>query len=263
MGSTTGRAAWTGAVSFGLVNVPVRMHKATEEKSVRFNQLHIGCGARVRMPKVCENGHDIGTTAEIVKGYAVSKDEYVVMDEADFDSLPIGSRKVIDVEVFVDAADIDTSAYAGSYYLEAEDAGKRGYALLHRAMTTQKKVAIGKVSFREGREHMVVIRPVAGAFMVHTLHWPDEVREIGFEDVTGVKLAKAELDTAKLLVGNMSGTYDPEEFHDTYREALLARIDTKLQGLPAPAPAPKREAAADLMEALQASVKASKRKKAS
>lgn len=259
MGSTS-RASWTGAISFGLVNVPVRMHLAASEEGVKFNQLHVEDGQRIRMKRVCEAGHEV-EFSDIVKGYPLDKSTYVVMTDEDFEDLPLGSKKVLTVERFIDEAEIDSVQYQKAYYLEPDGAGERGYALLVKAMTAMHKVGVAKVAFKESREHLAMIRARDGLLSVHTLFWPEEVRTPAFSAPT-VKIPKAELDMAKLLVENLSAPWKADDFGDEYTEVLLKRIDDKAKGKP-PVKLPERKVdpAADLMATLKASVDASKKRR--
>lgn len=259
MGATS-RASWTGAISFGLVNVPVRMHLAASEESVKFNQLHAEDGQRIRLKRVCEAGHEV-EYADIVKGYPLDKTTYVVMTDEDFEDLPLGSKKVLTVDRFIDEGEIDAVQFQKAYYLEPDRAGEHGYALLAKAMTAMHKVGVAKVAFKESREHLALIRAKDGLLSVHTLFWPEEVRTPAFQAPT-VKLPKAELDMAKLLVENLSKPWDPSEMGDEYSEVLLKRIEDKAKGKP-PVKLPERKVdpAADLMATLKASVDASKKQK--
>lgn len=256
------RSTWKGQLSFGLVVVPTKLYLATEEKRIRFNQLHRDCGERVRMPKVCEAGHTVNP-ADIVKGYEVSKGEFIVMDEADFDELPVASKHVIEVTSFVPVESIDPVTFHKGYYLQPDDAGVRGYSLLHRAMLDAGQVGIGKIAFREEREHLAVVRPVDDTLMLHTLYWPDEIRQPELAKLTDV--ASNELKMARTLIENLDEEFDPSAFTDDYRTVLMERIEAKVSGSLAavkPITPPKSSAASDLMQALQASVKAAPKKAA-
>lgn len=254
------RATWKGALSFGLVTIPVALHKATETRGVRFNQLHAGCGARIRLHKVCESGHEV-EASEIVKGYALDKTTYVEMLDDDFEDLPLPSAHVLEVQRFVDADAIDPLMFAGGYFMSPDTAGDRGYSLILAAMKAEKKVGIARVAFRE-REHLAVIRPVGNYLVLNTLYWSDEIREPAYT-VGPDKVNKQELDLARMLVTNLAGEWEPTEYHDAYREALMERIEAKAAGVtPAKATPIKTSAAQSLTDALAASVAAISKAKA-
>lgn len=248
------RPSWKGMLSFGLVNVPARLHLATEEKAIRFNQLHRGCNARIRQKRACEGCGEIVEMTDIVKGYPLSKTEYVVMEDADFDALPSAASKVIAVERFIDPSAVDPAFIEGTYYMSPDETGGKGYALVHKAMLATKKAALARIAFREQREHLALVRAIPEGLVLHTMRWPDEIREAAFEPLEKVK--PEELKMAKLLVTNMAGSFDPAELHDSYREQLLERIEAKATGEPLPEATtiPERKHAADLMEQLKASI---------
>lgn len=259
----TQRATWKGTISFGLVSVPCRLHLATEEHAVKFNQLHESCGHRINMKKWCSTCDAEATS--IVKGYD-NGEKFVVLSDADFDGLPLGSKKVVQVVQFVDPGTIPAAAFGKTYYVAPEDFGEKGYALLTEAMKATGKVAIGKIAFRGGREHLVVLRPEAWGMTLETLFWADEVRER--PEIHKTSVSKEELEMAKMLVESMVGEYDPYEFTDEYREALMETIEARAAGKTLKT---KKVAEAppvsDIMAALQASlpkkVAATKKRKAS
>lgn len=254
----TGRATWSGSLTFGMVGVPIKLYLATEEHKVSFNQLHRGCGARIRMLKRCEKGHDV-VAEEIVKGYEVSKDTYVQLEDEDFDALPLPSRQSVEIVRFVPQGSVGPEQYMKSYFVVPEKLGARGYALLVKAMETTRTWGIAKLAFRDTREHLALLRPADHKLMVHTLFWPDEVRSWP-EMVPAEKFSREETGTAKLLVESMTGEYEPAMLVDRYREELLERIDAKLKGKPATKATKKKPDARDLMAALEASVAATKKK---
>jgi DNA end-binding protein Ku len=257
------RATWSGSVTFGLVNVPIKLYLAADEQPVRFNQLHKGCGARIRMPKRCENGHDISGTAEIDKGYPISKDEYVVVDEQDFAALPLASKDAVEIVRFIPNGAVSPEQYLKSYFVAPEPVGEMGYALLVKAMTDEKVSGLAKVAFRESREHLALVRVEAGRLILHTLFWPDEVREWPMT-APKVKLDKEAVGMAKLLVESLAGPYEPAALHDDYREKLLEVIDAKVKGTPIKVEPRATGEPGDLMAALAKSVeKQRKARKAS
>jgi DNA end-binding protein Ku len=251
---------WKGAISFGLVTIPVAVYPATEEKTLRFNQLHDEDGGRIRMKRVCEkDGEEVGYE-HIVKGYEYEKDRYVVLTGVDFDSIPVESSRAIDIVRFVDLSDIDPILFKKSYYLVPEETGAKAYALLREAMSQDGRVGIAKVSFRD-KEHLAALRFKDDAFVLETMYWPDEIREADFGGVdVRAEVREQELQMAKQLIDSLAGEWSPEEFTDEYREALLRIVEAKIKGeeieILEAEPAAK---VVDLMEALKASVAAAKK----
>ena len=255
------RSMWKGAISFGLVTIPVSVYPATEEKTLRFNQLHAEDGGRIRMKRTCSvDGEEI-TFDHIVKGYEYEKDKYVVLTEDDFDKVPVESSRAIDIVQFVDLEEIDPMMYKKSYYLIPEETGAKAYALLREALSQENKVGVAKVSFRD-KEHLAVLRFKDDAFVLETMYWPDEIRAAEFGDVkVDAKVRPQELEMAKTLIENLTSEWSPEEFTDEYREALLRIVEAKIAGeeieMVEAEPTAK---VVDLMEALKASVAAAKKK---
>ena len=254
------RSMWKGAISFGLVTIPVSVYPATEEKTLRFNQLHDEDGGRIRMKRTCSvDGEEI-TFDHIVKGYEYEKDRYVILTEEDFDAVPVESSRAIDIVQFVDLSEIDPMLFKKSYYLIPEETGAKAYALLREAMSQEHKVGVAKVSFRD-KEHLAALRFKDDAFVLETMYWPDEIRAAEFGDVNvQAKVRPQELDMAKTLIENLTSDWSPEEFTDEYREALLKIVEAKINGeeieFVEPEPTAK---VVDLMEALKASVAAAKK----
>jgi DNA end-binding protein Ku len=251
---------WKGAISFGLVTIPVAVYPATEEKTLRFNQLHDEDMGRIRQKRVCEKDGEIVDFDHIVKGYEYEKDRYIVLTDEDFDSVPVESSRAIDIVQFVDLEEIDPMLYKKSYYLVPDETGAKAYALLREAMSQDGKVGIAKVSFRD-KEHLAALRFRDEAFVLETMYWPDEIRAAEFGDVdVNVKVRDQELEMARQLIEGLTADWNPEEFTDEYREALLRIVEAKINGeeieLVAAEPTAK---VVDLMEALKASVAAAKK----
>lgn len=253
------RTMWKGAISFGLVSIPVRVFPATEEKTVRFNQLHDEDGGRIRMKRVCSACGEVVDFAHIVKGYEVEKDEYVLMTDEDFDAVPVKSSRAIDIVQFVQLDEIDPMYFKKSYYLVPEETGIKAYALLREALADQGKVGVAKVSFRD-KEHLATLRFRDEAFVLETMYWPDEIRANDFEELdTQVEVRDQEVQMARSLIESLSEEWDPLLFTDDYREALLKIVEAKAEGHTfevAEEEAPAK--VLDLMAALKASVAAVK-----
>ena len=254
------RAMWKGAISFGLVTIPVAVYPVTEEKGLKFNQLHDEDGGRIRYKRVCEKDGEEVTFEHIVKGYEVEKDRYVVLTDEDLNAVPVESSRAIDIHRFVDLDEIDPVMFKKSYYLVPEETGAKAYALLREAMADDGRVGIAKVSFRD-KEHLAALRFKDEAFVLETMYWPDEVREADFGGVdVSAKIRGQELEMAKQLIESLSGEWNPEEYSDEYREALLQIVEAKLNGQEIEVVAPEPTAkVVDLMEALKASVAAAKK----
>jgi DNA end-binding protein Ku len=254
------RAMWKGAISFGLVTIPVSVYPATEEKGLKFNQLHDEDGGRIRYKRVCEKDGEEVSFEHIVKGFEVEKDRYVVLTDEDFDAVPVESSRAIDIERFVDLDDIDPVMFKKSYYLIPEETGAKAYALLREAMSEDGRVGIAKVSFRD-KEHLAALRFKDDAFVLETMYWPDELREADFGGVdVGGKVTDQEMAMARQLIESLAGEWEPEQFSDEYREGLLEIVEAKLHGQEIEVVAPEPTAkVVDLMEALKASVAAAKK----
>jgi DNA end-binding protein Ku len=254
------RAMWKGAISFGLVTIPVSVYPATEEKTLRFNQLHDDDGGRIRMKRVCSvDGEEVGYE-HIVKGYEYEKDRYVILTDDDFEAIPVESSRAIDIQQFVDLEEIDPMMYKKSYYLVPEETGAKAYALLREALNRSGKVGVAKVSFRD-KEHLAALRFRDDAFVLETMYWPDEIREADFGGVdVSMKVRPNELDMAQTLIDNLSADWDPGEFKDDYREAMLRIVEAKINGEEIEVVEAEPTAkVVDLMEALKASVAAAKK----
>ncbi|MGH2680063.1 MAG: Ku protein [Actinomycetota bacterium] len=254
------RSMWKGAISFGLVTIPVSVYPATEEKTLRFNQLHDEDGGRIRMKRVCSvDGEEVGYE-HIVKGYEYEKDRYVILTDEDFEAVPVESSRAIDIQQFVDLEEIDPMLYKKSYYLVPEETGAKAYALLREALNRSGKVGVAKVSFRD-KEHLAALRFKDEAFVLETMYWPDEIREADFGGIdVSTKVRPNELDMAQTLIDNLSADWDPGEFKDEYREAMLGIVEAKINGEEIEVVEAEPTAkVVDLMEALKASVAAAKK----
>jgi DNA end-binding protein Ku len=251
------RAIWKGAVSFGLVSIAVKLYSATEEKDIRFHQVHRTDGGRVRYRRVCSiDGEEVGYD-DIAKGYDIGGGEMVVLTDEDFAELPLVTSRAIEVLEFVPAEQVDPILYSKAYYLEPESAATKPYVLLRDALSGSDRVAIVKVALRQ-REQLATLRVREGVLVLNTMLWPDEVRtpDFGFlhEDI---ELRPPELAMAGSLIDSMAGEFRADEFTDEYRAALQEVIEAKIEGRAVVAPeAPEvaPAAAVDLMAALKASV---------
>ena len=255
------RSMWKGAISFGLVTIPVSVFPATEEKSLKFNQLHDEDMGRIRYKRVCSIDGEEVDYEHIVKGYETEKDRYVVITDEDLDAVPVESSRAIDIRQFVELDEIDPILFKKSYYLVPEETGAKAYALLRKALSEENKVGVAKVSFRD-KEHLAALRFKDDVFVLETMYWPDEIRAAEFDTLDAEeKVRSNEVDMAKSLIQNLTEPWKPEAYKDEYREALMDIVERKAAGQPIEAPAAAAPArVVDLMDALKASVEAAKKK---
>jgi len=255
------RSIWKGAISFGLVTIPVKLYSATEEKDVAFHQVHREDGGRIRYKRVCQTDGEEVTYSDIAKGYELPTGEMVILTDEDFSDLPLTTSRSIDVLEFVPLEQVDPMYFSRSYYLEPEVAGTKPYVLLREALESSGRVALVKIALRQ-RESLATLRVRDGVFVLEMMLWPDEIREasFGFLD-EDVDVRPQELQMAQSLIETLSGDFKPEQYTDNYREALQALIEAKVAGREVVSPAePVAESGAvvDLMAALRASVEAAK-----
>jgi DNA end-binding protein Ku len=255
------RSIWKGAISFGLVSIPVKLFSATEERSVSFHQVHREDGGRVKYKRVCSIDGEEVPYSDIAKGYELPSGEVVVLTDEDFDELPLSTSRSIDVLQFVPLEQVDPMYFAKSYYLEPDGAGTKPYVLLRQALEDSGRVALVKLALRQ-RESLAALRVRDGVFVLELMLWPDEIRpaEFGFlsEDVD---VRSQELAMAQSLIETLSGDFDPTLYADDYREALEKLIEAKVEGREVVQPSPTAGDDApvvDLMAALRASVAAAK-----
>lgn len=255
------RSIWKGAISFGLVTIPVKLYSATEEKNVSFHQVHREDGGRIRYKRVCSVDGEEVSYGDIAKGYELSSGETVILTDEDFADLPLSSSRTIDVLQFVPLEDVDPIYFAKSYYLEPEKTGTKPYVLLRDALEQSDKVAVVKVALRQ-REQLATLRVRDGVFVLETMLWPDEIRTPDFAFLDDdVEVRPQELTMAGSLIDSLTADFDPSQYTDSYREALEAVISAKVEGQEVVQPTaeqPQGGAVLDLMAALRASVEAAK-----
>jgi DNA end-binding protein Ku len=259
------RAMWSGAVSFGLVSVPIKLYSATTNHDIRFHQVHATDGGRIKYKRTCSIDGEEVDYADIVKGYETDDGELITLGEEDLDSLPTASgNHEIDVIEFVPADQIDPLLFDKSYYLEPETKAAKPYALLREALVQTDRMAIVRVALRQ-RETLALLRVRGKAIVLQTMLWPDEVREPEFDILDAdVELRPQELTMAASLVESLGADFDPTDFHDEYRDAVVALIEQKrTTGETRPAPVAEKpddgaDSMTDLLSALQASVEAAR-----
>ena len=248
---------WKGAISFGLVMIPVRLYAATEQKDISFRQVHRADGGRIRFQRICSVCGQEVPYSEVAKGYELPTGEVVILDDEDLASLPLPTAKAIEVLQFAPAEQLDPILFNRSYYVEPEAAGVRAYVLLREALAESGKVAVAQVALRQ-RESLATLRGRDGVLVLETLLWPDEVRkpEFAFLD-SDVETRPAELAMASSLIESMTADFEPAAHHDRYREALTRLVDAKVRGAELLQPAEVEIAASpgeSLAEALRASL---------
>ncbi|CAA9392783.1 MAG: Ku-like_protein [uncultured Nocardioidaceae bacterium] len=255
------RAIWKGAVSFGLVSVPVKLYSATESHDISFRQVHAKDGGRIKYQRVCSIDGEEVAYADIAKGYETDDGEMVILDDDDLSQLPANSSREISVEKFVPSDQIDPMMLEKSYYLEPEKSGLKPYALLRDALKESDRMAVVTVSLRT-RMTPAVLRVRDDVLVLQTMMWPDEIRNPDFGSLRDVEPAKPnELKMAQLLLDTLAGDYDPGEFEDDYAAAVHELVEAKLQGgevKRTKEEAPSAGEVVDLLAALQKSVAAAK-----
>lgn len=257
------KALWKGAVTFGLVNIPVRLYSAVQEKSLKFHMLHAKDGGRIKYQRVCAICGEEVTWDDIVKGYEYSKDHYVQFTEDEMQALDLDSIKAIDVVTFVPLEEIDPVYFNKTYYVVPEPSGLKAYRLLQEALDAEGSVGLAKVALRD-KEHLATVRLKDDVFVLETMHWPDEIREPAFEELDkNVEVRDAELKMARQLIQQLAGEFNPEDFQDEYRARLEELVEQKIEGQEitvAAEPEEEPTKVVDLMEALKASVAEAKKK---
>jgi DNA end-binding protein Ku len=255
---------WKGAIQFGLVTIPVKLYLATESSyQVRFNMLHEKDLSRIQMKTYCPVDDQVISRTDTVKGYEYAPDQYVVITDEDLEKVPLKTVRSIEIEQFTkaDRDDDNTRFVKQAYYLEPDKIGRKAFYLLRSVLEDEGLTAICKVVIKD-REALAALDPFSDTMLLTTLHWPDEIRSTKDLDLPDeeVDFKPAEKQMAKQLVASMTGEFEPENYRDEYRDALMKVIEAKVEGHEAVAPEPVEESGnlIDLMAALEASVKASK-----
>jgi DNA end-binding protein Ku len=255
------RSMWKGAVSFGLVMIPVKLYTATETKDIAFRQVHREDGGRIRFRRFCTIDDTEVPYEDVAKGYELADGEIVILTEEDMAELPLPTTKNIEVVQFCPAEQLDPILFNRSYFLEPEAAGARAYSLLREALEQSGKIAIAQVALRQ-RESLAILRARDGVLVLETLLWPDEVRVPDFAFLAdNIEVRPQELRMAESLIESMTLDFDPDEYHDSYREALQELVTAKVEGREVIQPqeaGPGEEEPSSLADALRASLAAAK-----
>jgi DNA end-binding protein Ku len=258
------RSLWKGAITFGLISIPVRLYSAVQEKSLKFHLLHDEDGGRIKYERTCAKCGKTVSWDDIVKGYEYSKEHYVTFSEDELGALDVDSIKAIDVVAFVPLTDIDPIYFNKTYYVAPEASGLKAYRLLSEALEAEGQVGVAKVALRE-KEHLATIRLKDDVFVLETMYWPDEIRAAEFEELSKkVDVRDNEVKMARQLIQQLATEWHPEEFRDDYREKLEELVAKKVEGQEitvAAEPEQEPTKVVDLMEALKASVEQAKKTK--
>ena len=258
---------WKGSISFGLVNIPVKLHTATENKDIKLRQLHKECNTPINYQKVCSGCKKEVQSEDIVKAYEYSKNKYVVLDDEELEKLKKENEdKAVEIIDFVKLEEIDPIYFERSYFMAPDSGGGKAYSLLRKALMESGKIGVAKIMIRS-KEQLAVVRVFEELLVMETIHFPDEVRSA--KDVPNIPsepvVVQKELDTALMLVDQLTTTFEPEKYTDDYRTALMELIEEKKAGKQTVTVSDKQSAApsnvTDLMSALQASLDKTKKKK--
>lgn len=251
---------WKGSISFGLVNIPIKLHTATENKDIKLRQLHKECNSPINYQKVCSVCEKEVKNEEIVKAYEYSKNKFVVLDEEELEKLrKENEEKAVEIIEFVKLEEIDPIYFERSYFMAPDSGGQKAYALLRKALSDSGKIGVAKITIRS-KEQLAIVRVYRETLLMETIHFPDEVRNVG--EVPNIpsedNVVQKELDTALMLIDQLTEKFAPEKYHDDYRTALLDLIEQKKTG-ELTVTASEKEAVipsdmTDLMAALQASL---------
>ena len=259
------RTLWKGSLSFGLVTVPIRLYPATEDKSPSFNQLRAGDHSRIGYQRVAKADGEEVAYDDIVKGYEYERDRYVVFSKEELDALKPPSSRTVEIMQFVPREQIDPLYFQRSYYLAPDPSGAKAYGLLAKAMADQDTVAVCKITLRD-KEHLATLRLRGEMFVLETMYWPDEIRELSLGDVGVDEVPEPrpqEVQMAQSLIENLTEDFDPAAYHDEYRAKVAEAVQAKVEGQEVTVAETESEptGVVDLMEALKESVEQSKDRK--
>ncbi|HEX9094576.1 MAG TPA: Ku protein [Candidatus Dormibacteraeota bacterium] len=256
----TPRAIWRGTISFGMVSIPVNLYTATESHDVHFHLLHKTDGVRLKNVRWCPKDEKAVSWDEVVRGFEYTKGRYVPITDEDLEHLPVKTVHTVDISDFVKLEEVDPIYFDKAYYLAPEEAGVKAFALLRQALEQTGRAAVAKVAIRD-KENLCLVRPYQDVLTMETMLYANEIRSTRDIAVDGAAVSPKELQMAVSLIENLSDSFDPKRYHDEYQAALKQVIDAKVEGAPLPAPhAEQSEKVVDLMEALRASVEATRKR---
>jgi len=256
------RAFWKGAISFGMVVIPIKMYVATEAHTLSFHLLHKKCLTRPKQVLHCEKDNEYFSTKETVRGYEYAKDQFVVLDEADFEKVPIKTGHSINILGFVEASEIDLIYYQSSHYLEPEEMGAKPFSLLREVLRKTNRLGVAKVTFQR-REHLCALHPLGNIMALHTLYYKGEIVDHTELSAGKQELSASEMEMATSLVKAMATTFKPESYKDEYRDALKKLVEAKLKGVEVKPVKEAEPVIPDLMAALRASLENTRKKQTS
>jgi DNA end-binding protein Ku len=257
-------SVWSGYLTFGLISMPVRLFSGARSSGISFNQLHRTDHQRVKQQLICSADGQVLDRSDIVKGYEYRKDEYVIVEPEEIKKIEPKTAKTMEILEFVKSSEVDPVYFESSYYMVPEEAGRRPYALLTKALEESEYVAIAKLTMHN-REYTVFLRPHKGGMMLHTMYYAEEVREVESFGAPDVEIKEAEIKVAHQLIEALADEWDPEKYHDTFQENLKKLIETKLEGgtIQAVEQPKKLAPVVDLMAALKESLQNAKKPAAS
>jgi len=258
------RATWSGMISFGLVNIPIKVFNTAREEKISFHQMHKDDSGRVRYEKVCRTCGKPLETDDIIKGYEYKKGQYVLIDDEELDKISLKTTWTISIAAFVDESELDPLQLEKAFYIAPDENGEHAYVLLREALSSNHKIGIGKVILRN-REDLAAIRVVDGVLVMEILHYCDEIikpDDMGIPS-SDVQVSESELDLAKVLVEHMTSEFDPAAYHDDYEAALRDLINKKIEGQEVVAPTePQPTNVIDIMSMLKASLESAEKEPA-
>lgn len=252
------RSMWRGAISFGLVNIPVRLYVATEDRDLHFNLIHVPCGTPIRNQRICPRCNAVAGPEELAKGFAYDRGQYVLLTDEDLESVRVKSTHTIEITDFIHLSEIDPIFYAKSYYIEPSEGAAKAYRLLRQALVETEKVAVARVTLRS-KEALCAVRVYGPALALETMFFPDELRPVQQLNLgEEVVVSERELTLAKALIDQLSAPFDPNKYTDSYRAAAMALIERKVAGrtdLTQITTEPAAMSVSDLLAALEASLR--------
>lgn len=252
------RAFWKGAISFGMVVIPVRMYTATQSKSLSFHLLHKKCFTRPKQVYLCPVDEEYISTKDMVRGYEYTKGQYVTLTESDFEKVPLKTAHAVNIVNFVEASEIDPIYYRDSYYLQPEELGVKPYRLLIDVLEKTRRLGLAKVVLQR-REHLCCLRPLDDILVLHTMYYSNEVVPRGELAPPKEVVSPEETDMAQTLVAATARPFNADDYKDEYREALQTIIEARIKGEEVKAPRPPKAEVTDLMSALRASIQTAKK----
>ena len=249
--------AWKGHITFGLISIPIRLYPAARKAGIRLHQIHKKCSTRIRQPLFCPTCNRIVNRSEIVKGYEYEKDQYVLVEEEEIQKIAPSSERTMEIQEFVELAEVDPLYFDASYLAVPEQAGRKAYGLLLKTLEDTRRAAIAKVSMHR-REYVVIVRPRDHGLTLHTMHYAHEVRSVSeYGKTDHVQVRPQELKLAKQLVDELSAHFNPGKYRDEYQQRMKGLIESRQKGHKiTAAPQPKPARVVDMMEALKKSLAA-------